>query len=73
MKASDRIMAATLMVVAAMANRMINLEKEGSLFRAIRLAINRGVFKNCGCPAKGTVQMPITCRFTTPNLIIFKP
>jgi hypothetical protein len=60
-------MAATLMVVAAMANRMMNLEKEGSLFRAIRLAINRGVFNNCGCPAKGTVRMSITCLLPPPE------
>ena len=35
-----RIMAMTLMAVAAMASRMINLEKECWLLKAIRLAIN---------------------------------
>jgi hypothetical protein len=66
-------MAATLMVVAAMANRMINREKEGSLFRAIRLAMNKGVFNPGGCPAKGTLRARITCPATTLNLIIFMP
>jgi hypothetical protein len=37
-------MAATLMTVAAMANRMMNLENDGSLFSAILLAMKKGVF-----------------------------
>jgi hypothetical protein len=37
-------MAATLMVVAAIANRMMNREKDCCRFSAIRLAMNKGVF-----------------------------
>jgi hypothetical protein len=44
MKASDSTMAATLMIVAVMASRIMNREKEGSLFRAMRRAMKRGVF-----------------------------
>ncbi len=44
MKASDNIIAATLMVVAAIANRMMNREKDCCRLSAILLAMKRGVF-----------------------------
>ena len=44
MNARDKIIAATLIVVAAIANRMMNREKDCSRLSAIRLAMNKGVF-----------------------------
>jgi hypothetical protein len=44
MNAKDKIIAATLMVVAAMANRMMNREKDCCRLSAILWAMKRGVF-----------------------------
>jgi hypothetical protein len=44
MNASDKIIAATLITVAVIAKRIINLEKDFSLLNAILFAINNEVF-----------------------------
>jgi hypothetical protein len=41
-------MAATLMTVAAMARRMMNLEKDFSLLKAILRAMKEGMFSGSG-------------------------